>query len=206
MSTLDELKKDWNTDSAARQDESFSRESLTKIFRSRVSKHLREPFRYFWASFGMQILLYALLSHVIVKNWGDEIIMFYSAVCILMYIPFTVMLLKKFKQMARSKVDGADASSMHAYVEKKSEQLQAFFSFKKRYEFVLIPISCAIGVVLPFELYAPGGASTYLNAILALFAITITTCAVTIYLENEKSFKKPLKELEMLLAEFRVAE
>lgn len=206
MSTLDELKKDWNADGSTPRHESFSRESLKKIFRSRVSKHMREPFKYFWASFGMQILLYSLLSHVIVKNWGDETILFYSAVCILMYVPFTVMLLKKFKQMARSTVDGADASSMHAYVERKSEQLQAFFTFKKRYEFVLIPVSCAIGVVLPFELYAPGGASTYLNAILALFAITITTCAVTIYLENEKSFRKPLKELDMLLAEFKVAE
>ncbi len=204
MSTLDELKKDWNADAGVRQHESFDRESLQKIFRSRVNKHLREPFKYFWASFGMQILLYALLSNVIVTNWGDETILFYSAVCMLLYIPFTVMLLRKFKQMAQGTVDGA--SSLHAYVERKSKQLQDFFTFKRRYELVLIPISCAIGVVLPFELYAPGGAATYLNAILALFAIGITTCAVTIYIENEKSFKKPLRELEVLLAEFKIAE
>jgi Kef-type K+ transport system membrane component KefB len=206
MSTLDELKKDWNEGGETTQPESFNRESLKKIFKSRVSKHLREPFEYFWASFGMQILLYALLSNVIVKNWGDETILFYSAVCILMYIPFTVMLLKKFKQMARSRIDGADAGSMHAYVERKSEQLRAFFTFKKRYEFVLIPISCAIGIVLPFEIYAPGGAATYPNAMLAIFVVTLTTCAITIYLENEKSFKKPLKEFEILLAEFKISE
>ncbi|HWA34124.1 MAG TPA: hypothetical protein VG737_08350 [Cyclobacteriaceae bacterium] len=205
MSTLDELKKDWNEGETAPH-EPFNKESLRKIFRTRVSKHLREPFRYFWASFGMQILLYALLSNVIVKNWGDETILFYSGICILMYIPFTAMLLKKFKQMARSAVDGADAGSLYAYVERKSEQLRGFFTFKKRYEFILIPVSCAIGVVLPFELYAPGGAATYFNAIIALYVIGLTTCAVTIYLENEKSFKKPLRELEMLLAEFKVAE
>ncbi len=202
MSSLDELKKDWNEGTDDRR-ESFNRESLQKIFKSRVNKHLREPFKYFWASFGMQILLYALLSNVIVKNWGDETILFYSLVCIALYVPFTIMLLNKFRQMARGKVDGAGVSSLHTYLERKSQQLHSFFTFKKRYELVLIPVSCAIGVVLPFELYAPGGAATYPNAMLAIFIVALTTCAVTIYLENEKSFKRPLRELESLLVEFR---
>jgi hypothetical protein len=206
MSTLDALKKDWNDGSEGAPDHSFNKESLRKIFKSRVYKHLREPFKYFWASFGMQILLYALLSHVIVKNWGDWTIVFYSLVCILLYIPFTIVLLRKFKQIARGAVEGADVSSLQNYVQRKSDQLQQFFSFKKRYEFVLIPVSCAIGIVLPFELYAPGGAATYPNAMLLLFVVTLMTCAVTIFLENEKSFKRPLRELQSLLSEFQVAE
>src|SRR4051812_30868293 len=100
MSTLDELKKDWSDERSATQGEAFSRESLQKIFRSRVNKHLRAPFRYFWASFAMQILLYSLLSHVIVKNWGNQSVLLYSIACIVFYIPFTIVLLKKFKQMA----------------------------------------------------------------------------------------------------------
>src|SRR3954471_8440045 len=119
MATLDELKKDWNDERSGGPNHTFSRESLQKIFRSRVNKHLRAPFRYFWASFAMQILLYSLLSHVIVKNWGNQPVLLYSIACIALYIPFTIMLLKKFKEMARGAIEGADASSLHSYVEKK---------------------------------------------------------------------------------------
>src|SRR4051812_8049649 len=125
MATLDELASNWRNAESDNASQPMDKTSLQKIFRSRVKKHLREPFKYFWASLGLQILLYSMLSHVIVKNWGNSAVMSYSVACILLYIPFTIMLLRKFKQMARSASNDYEMSPLFGSVLNKYNQLQS---------------------------------------------------------------------------------
>ena len=155
--SLDELKKDWQENSGEVKSD-FDNESLQKIFKARVAKQMREPFRYFWASFVMQVILYAFMSHLIIKNLGNASVQIYSVVCILLYIPFTWVLLSKFRRMAAQRLNPGD--SIMDSLALKSAQLQGFFTFKKRYETVQIPLSCALGVILPFELFMPGSSRT----------------------------------------------
>ena len=200
--SLDELKKDWQENSGEVKSD-FDNESLQKIFKARVAKQMREPFRYFWASFVMQVILYAFISHLIIKNLGNASVQIYSVVCILLYIPFTWVLLSKFRRMAAQRLNPGD--SIMDSLALKSAQLQGFFTFKKRYETVQIPLSCALGVILPFELFMPGGAMNHINAMVLWFMLGLVVCFFAIRDENERRFRKPLRELEAMISELRAA-
>ena len=72
--------------------------------------------RYFWASFTLQIIVYALLSHVSVKYWSDTEVLGLSILGILLFLPFTIMLINKFKSIARIKLSNITETFMHQYV------------------------------------------------------------------------------------------
>ena len=72
--------------------------------------------RYCWASFTLQIIVYALLSHVIVKYWSDTEVLGLSILGILLFLPFTIMLMNKFKSIARIKLSNITETFMHQYV------------------------------------------------------------------------------------------
>ena len=64
MKTLEELKKEWseNTNTSLSQ-QAYGKTDLEKIFKARVKKHTNIAMQYFWASFTLQVIIYALLSH-----------------------------------------------------------------------------------------------------------------------------------------------
>ncbi len=204
MKTLDELKENWAAISGSSNQEAYAQPQLEKIFKSRVSKHTNASMQYFWASFTLQIIVYSLLCHVIVKYWGDTNILWLSIAGILLYVPFTVMLMQKFKQMASAKfIEGADIeTSMQQYASVQYGLLKKFYRFKKRYELMLIPLSAAIGVLIMFKLYVPGGITSHPIAASVAFAITIMSCEIAIRSENIKSFEQPLAKLKSILDEF----
>jgi hypothetical protein len=202
MSTLDELKKNWNQDpqvsGSARAYDSVTLENAVK---ARIKKHTGMSMKYFWASFTLQIIVYSLLSHVIIRYWQNTETVLYSLGGILVSLPFTIMLMKKFKALALIRIQ--PGTSLHDYVLKKHDLLLSFYKFKRWYEFVLIPLSTAIGVVIVFNLYVPGGVWQHLTGAAITFAITIISCAFAIVSENKKSFEQPLHELHEILNEFK---
>lgn len=173
---------------------------LKEIVRSRVNKHTRESFKYFWASFALQMLVYALLSHVIVKYWSDPFVVVPGIGGIALFIPFTVVLLKKFRNMA---VTPAAGGSMTLYVSRYHDLLQSFYRFKRSYEMVLIPLATLVGTFVTFEIYVPGGIWEYPKAAALIFLGTIASCAVAIQQENRKSFEEPIGRLRRLLEDFK---
>lgn len=205
MKTLDELKENWaNVSDTSSSRQAYSQPQLEKMFRRRVSKHTRASMQYFWASFILQIIVYALLSHVLVKYWTDSRVRWLSITGILLYVPFTCMLLKMFKQMAAAPlVAGASMeASMQQYAALQYNLLKKFFRFKKWYEYALIPLAAAIGVVLCFWLYVPGGVAAHAAGAVVTFGITLISCALAIRSENKKSFERPLAQLRAILDEF----
>src|SRR5688572_22278427 len=101
MSTLEELKKVWEANQETAQvHQRYDRETLDDIVKSRTKKNMKKSMHYFWGAFFLQILVYALLSHVIVKYGGNAETLFLGIAGILLYLPFTIILMKKFKQMA----------------------------------------------------------------------------------------------------------
>lgn len=202
MSTLDELQQDWGK--GFQPAETYTEVSLQKLIQARVRKHTRTSMQYFWASFALQILVYALLSHVIIRYWNQTQLVVFSMIGILFYVPFTIVLMRKFKRMAISTC--ANADSVHAYVRQQKEQLESFFTFKRRYEWILIPVSAAIGVFLVFALYVPGGVEAFPMGAGITYVLTLLSCYLAIHSENQKSFIRPLDELETLLNEYRETE
>ena len=204
MKTIDDLKKVWegnqNTPSTS---QAYDEESLAKIFKSRVSKQAHLAMQYFWASFALQIIVYALLSHVIVKYWSDADMFWFSIGGVFLYVPFTIMLMKKFKRMAKIKLNGNSGASLHHYVSDHHTLLLSFYRFKKGYELILIPLSCAIGVFLTFKLYVAGGVLTSPVFAAILLILSLISCAIAIHSENKKNFRQPIHQLDEILAEFK---
>ena len=203
METLDELKKQWCEKPSAPA--SLDRASIHKIIKSRVNKHTRASMQYFWASFALQILVYALLSHVMIKYFNDPEILIPGITGVLLFIPFTIVLMKKFKRLALSDVNGNSISSIHDYLSRNRDLLNSFLVFKKRYELVLIPLATAIGVMLIFALYVPGGVREHLLGFIITYALSVLSCYVAIRNENEKSFLQPIQQLDMILEEYKVS-
>src|SRR5687768_14298072 len=174
MSTLDDLKKSWNEAQPTTPGKSYDDRSLKNIVKSRTRKHMKQSMRYFWASFFLQILVYALFSHVIIRSGGDIELLLFSLAGIALSLPFTIVLMKKFKQMAIIKTDDKNSgASLRNYVLQHYTLLKNFYSFKKKYELLLIPLSSAIGVFLIFKLFVPGSIEQNINGAIITFAITL---------------------------------
>jgi hypothetical protein len=206
MSTLDELKRTWEEKQAALADyPAYEPASLERMIRTRIKKHLKTSVKYFWASLALQILVYSMLTHVIIKYWPDEEVRYFSIAGILLFLPFTITFMRKFKRLAAAKIppQGNAVNSIHDYIVYQLAQLRSFYQFKKWYDFFLTPLSAAIGVALIFKLYVPGGVQAYWNSAVIIFVITLLTCIAAIRKENRESFKEPIRQLLDILDEFR---
>src|SRR4030095_5857191 len=206
MSTLEQLKKIWEEKQSGMPDPpAYNHESLEKIVRSRLKKHTKTAMQYFWASFMLQVLVYSLLSHVIVKYRGHDEVLYFSIGGVFLFLPFTIMLMRKFKGLAKTKLsekENAEAS-VYDFVLQHQTQLRSFYKFKKWYELFLTPLSAAIGVILIFKLYVPGGLDEHWTGAIITFIITVISCIIAIRSENKKSFKEPIQQLQNILDEFR---
>jgi hypothetical protein len=201
---LEELKKSWDEDNRRVADKTaYDRATLHKIVRSRVNTHMRSAFRYFWGAFVLQIIVYAMLCHVIVRYWGDQLIFLTGIAGLFLYLPFTVMLMKKFKALAVIRPGGHTGDSLYEYVFRHRSLLLGFYRFKVRYELLLVPISSVIGIYLTFRIFVPGGVAAYPMGALIALAITLLSCAWAMASENKKNFKTPLRRLEEMLSEFK---
>lgn len=205
MSTLEELKKLWASNNAfVSTPPSYDHVALKKIVTTRTNRHLSAAMQYFWGAFVLQIIVYALLGHVMIRYGGDRETLMFCTAGVLLFLPFTIMLIQKFKRMAITKPeDGATGTSLFNYVFQQHTLLNSFYTFKKRYELLLIPLSTAIGVFLTFKLYVQGGVMAHQAGAIVTFAITLTSCAVAIFSENRKNFEQPLQQLRELLDEFK---
>lgn len=203
MSSSKDLKCLWEKSSASAGTYTpLDQAGLTQIIRMRSKTHLNVVMRYFWASFSLQILVYALLSHVVIKYGSDKQTLLAGLAGIALFIPFTIMLMRKFKAMALTRVHEGTGLSICNYIERQHGLLESFYRFKKKYDLLLVPLATAIGTFLTFKLYVPGGVPAYQTAALIIFCATIISCAVVIKSENKKSFEQPLANLRKIREEF----
>lgn len=199
MEKIEALKAKWR--SAPSSEQKYNATTMNKLVKSHVNKQMKMAMQFFWASLTLQIVVYALLSHVIIRYYNDLFTVLPALVGIILYIPFTHMLMKKFKLMAFMPTIGKE-STIQGYVHSQRRLLESFLSFKKRYELFLIPISCAIGVFLTFKLYVPGGAYAFPQGAIFTFALSLLSCYVAIRKENEKNLIKPIADLGQILNEY----
>lgn len=203
---MEELRKNWKEDSAAAGYTSpLDKTSLHTILRLRANKQMKINMQCFWASFTLQIIVYSYLTHVIIKHWNDSFLITVGALCILMYIPFTIILLNKFKAIAslRSGEQHASGLCIQEYIQKHQCLLSSFYKFKSRYEIMLVILSTAIMTWMVFRIYVPGGVVAHPLGASFIFITSLLCCTVAIHAENKKHFKDPLVELQKLLNEFK---
>lgn len=204
MPTLDDLKQKWNVEQPALEAAApYDAAMLNHIIRTRMKKQNNTIFRYFWATFTFHIVVYALLSHVLIRYGADTNMLLLCLLGFGVMVPFTAFMLWRYKQMAVAKMDQKSASSIHTYISRQRALLAGFYTFKKRYELVLIPLITAIGVVLVFALYIPGGVMAYPGSAMVTFALAALICLLAIRDENKKYFIRPLHELQGILEDYK---
>ncbi|MBF9255789.1 hypothetical protein I2I11_20995 [Pontibacter sp. 172403-2] len=204
MSTLDDLKKKWRDDQSASQAaDAVDAATLNQLIQRRMKKQNNLIFRYFWATFTLHILVYALLSHVLIRYGADTDILLLSLSGFLVTVPFTAVMLKRYKQMAVTKASQGGKDTIYTYVNGQRSRVAAFYTFKKRYEIVLIPLLSAIGVILVFTLYFPGGVLAFPTGAVVTYLLTLLSCFFAIRNENKKYFIRPLQELQAILDDYK---
>lgn len=118
-------------------------------------------------------------------------------------MPFTVVLMRRFKAIAMTTMAKKEGSSLQESIQMRHDYLLKFYRFKQWYEWILIPVSSAIGVFLVFRIWVPGGVQAHWMGAAITFVITLVSCGVAIYAENKRNFERPLMSLGQLLDEFK---
>jgi hypothetical protein len=177
-------------------------ESFKSLVRVRVKKQNKMIFGYFWSAFALQNILYGLLCFVLIQYGYQPLIFILCLAGILITLPFTVYMMKRYKQLAKGKLNRDSDASIYDYVRRQRDLLLDFFKFKKSYEIMLVPLSSAIGVVLTFELFVPGGVLEYAQGAMIAFVLTFLSCMFAIRSENQKNFIRPLEDLQDILDEY----
>ncbi|MEP6611594.1 MAG: hypothetical protein ABJA76_06905 [Mucilaginibacter sp.] len=197
METLDEAKNLWQNTNQQTGQPLLNKVEVENIIKLRIKKEKKNAAEYFWLSFAYQILIYAFGCYVIIKYWGDGRITLLSAAGVLLYIPLTVILMRKFKAMFN--LPAQQAINLQSDVKNQYTLLSQFFSFKKRFDLLSLPLTSAILTGILFTLYVPGGVETHLaGAIIACLGMLLVY-GVAARFENKKHFVHPLNRLRFIL-------
>jgi hypothetical protein len=182
----------------------LSGKDLQAIISSRVRKELKTVSQFVWAAIVYQIILYSFLTYTLIRHWGDLRIMLLCLAGAAFYIPLTVALLRRVRTFCRpSEAPGSPVPDVFRKVEGEYARLADFFQFKKRMDWVGVPVSCAIIVLVTFTLFVKGGVEGNPLAGLAVFALWVGMSLIAIHAENKKRFISPLRNLEQVLDDLK---
>jgi hypothetical protein len=206
MSPKDEIENVWKKGKAREVDlATVTGEDLQAIISSRVKKELKIVSQFVWAAIGYQIILYAFLTHTLIRRWGDLQIMLLCLAGGAFYVPLTVALIRRVRALYRcsSEAPGSPVPDVFHKVEGEYARLADFFRFKKRMDWIGVPVSCAIIVLVTFTLFVEGGIEENPLGSLAVFAVWVGLSLIAIHAENKKRFISPLQRLELVLNDLK---
>jgi hypothetical protein len=185
----------------------LSGKDLQAIVSSRVKKEFKTVGQFVWAAIVYQIILYSFLAHTLIRHWGDMRIMLPCLAGGALYIPLTVALIRRVRTFCGhpSEVPGSPVPDVFHRVEGEYARLADFFQFKKRLDWIGVPVSSAIIVLVTFTLFVKGGVEGNLLAGLASFALWIGMSVIAIHAENRKRFISPLQHLEQVLDDLKTS-
>ena len=150
METLDDARNFWQSTNQKISIAPFLKEEVERVIRIRIKDEKKYIAQYFWLSLTFQILIYSFASHLIIKYWGDARLTLLSAGGVLLYLPLTIILMRKFKAMFGSLAPlNLD---MYAHVKNQYRLLGEFFNFKKKFDLVSVPLTSVILTGILFKL------------------------------------------------------
>jgi hypothetical protein len=203
METFDELKEIWSKNRNADPCKSLTSDYVDHLISDRIRK-VKSTFReYFWVSFFYQNLVYACLVFLIAKFYSTPGIVMLSVAGIMLYIPLTIVFMKKFKSAFLINKEGVEFSDDDIYLNMKNShaRMSEYFRFKKKFDWVIVPLNCVLIVVINFILFVPGGLKGNLAAGIILLIVWHIIFVIAIRIENKKKFVEPLRQMEEVLEE-----
>ena len=178
---------------------------LQAIISLRVRKELKTVSQFVWAAIAYQIILYSFLTHTLIRHSGERRIVGLCLAGAAFYIPLTVALIRRVGTLYRhpSETPGSIVPDVLHKVEGEYARLADFFQFKKRMDWIGVPVSCAIIVLVTFTLFVKGGVEGNPRAALAFFALWVGMSLIAIQAENRKRFASPLLHLKQVLDDLK---
>lgn len=208
MALSDELENVWKKGKAREGEPApLTGKDLQAIIASRVRKEFKTVSEFVWAAIVYQIILYSFLAHTFIRHWGDMQTMLLCLAGGACYIPLTVALIRRTKTLFRHPLEapGSPVPDVFRKVEGEYARLADFFQFKKRMDWIGVPVSCAIIVLVTFTLFVKGGVEGNAAGSLVVFAVWVGLSLIAIRAENKKRFISPLRHLELLLDDLKHA-
>ncbi len=207
MQNFKDLQRNWKAGTEQKDSEILDKEKWQNILKQCIKQQKNITMQYFWASLIFQIIVYAFLTHVIVMYGHDMDVLLPSVFCLLIYVPFTVVLMRNYKRMAILKENKKYASnlSIKEYIMTQHSLLEGFYKFKTKYEMVLVPLSSTVFVWIFFKLYMPGGVMEHPIGSSLLFIAIMVACIAAILAENRRNFRRPLQLLEEILKDINAS-
>jgi len=204
MKSFEEMQKCWRHERESTFNAApLSVAMLTKLIRSGVKKEQKMIWEYCVASGFWQWLVYAALTHFIVRFWGDWQFMIACVAVIILYIPFTAMFIKKFRNMRMVKFNKSGLRTQDIYTTLKMQykMLNEFFIFKKRFDWLNVPFCCFIIAMILYKYDMIPSFHENTMPGLIVFLIYALLFVIAIYVENQKRFKGPLEKMNMVIRE-----
>ncbi len=205
MAPSNEIENVWKEGKAREADPApLTGKDLQSIISSRVRKELKTVSEFVWAAIVYHIILYSFVTHTLIRHWGDMRIMVLCLAGGAFYIPLTVALIRRIRKLYRpSEVPGSPVPDIFRKVEGEYARLADFFQFKRRMDWIGVPVSCAIIVAVTFTLFVEGGIEGNPLGSLMVFAVWVGLSLIAIHAENKKRFISPLRRLDLVLNDLR---
>lgn len=203
MKKFEDIKQIWECEHNKVENlQTYDENAIETVIKNRIKLHKSTVMKYFWTTFILQLAVYAIFSHLFVKSLFSDTILWPCLIVIILFIPFTTVLLKKYKAIAVAKLNDDSGSSIKQFLQEHKAHLEGFYNFKKRYEWVLVPVCSATLAIIYFQKLAnPDNSYTWMVATL-IFLSSSLIWYVLIRWQNKKSFEQPLDEINETINEF----
>lgn len=196
MDSLDQLKKSWNE--AKGKETGLQQEDVKQMIAKRIRKEKRTFFEYFWTSYAWQFLIYVSLTRLTILFWGDWMAVLFCLAGILLYVPFTFLLIRKFASWALPATTNQDIKSR---LKNQFSKMSEFFRFKKGFDWIGVPFSSFMITFIVFRLWVPGDWTLHPMGAALTFSFTLFVFIIVTFDENKRKFKKPLYSLQQVVKE-----
>ncbi len=199
METFDDIKKSWDNEQY-KAPNPLTKASVDSIILSRIRSEKKTLIEYFWSSLIYQNLIYGFGTYFVIKYWNDLQFVLPMLSVMIIYIPFTLFMIIRFKGMLNSEaVKNSNQLSALVFVANLHTQLRAFYALKRKFDWVTVPLCCMVFVIIIFKVFVGSAAQVNLQTAIILFFAWFAMFMIAIHFENQKRFKKPLLKMELIL-------
>jgi len=203
MKKFEDIKQMWECEHNKVENlQTYDENAIETVIKNRIKLHKNTVMKYFWTTFILQLTVYAIFSHLFVKSLFSDTILWSCLIVIILFVPFTAVLLKKYKAIAVTKLNNNSDSSIKQFLQEHKYYLESFYKFKKRYEWVLVPVCSAILAIISFQKLVNLNSSNKWMVATLIFLSSSLIWYVLLRWQNKKSFEQPLDEINETINEF----
>ncbi len=201
MDALDNAKNIWEIHNG-KDTSDLKRDDVSLIIKSRIKKERNTIAQYMIASWVWQFIVYAFAVNMIIRFWNDMAVVLIGFIGIMLYIPFTVAYARFCSKSIHNSVNQiSKIGSINQNIRVQYRTISSFFSFKKKFDLIGIPVTGFIIVMLFFEFnFIPYPVGRPVPAII-VFILTVIAFISAAHSENKKRFIVPLENLDAIIKE-----